>query len=72
MDRSFPSPPDIPVEAVKALIEHAQQCAAYVSEEHREALAHGHVLGGPALANVQGYEFTALWLREAYEGHLSE
>ena len=41
--------------------------AAHLEDEHRQARLHGHTINGEALANLEGYRFTALFLRESYD-----
>jgi hypothetical protein len=60
-----PQPPDLPAETVAALLAHADAWVEWLHDDRRRAAEHGH--RPPAEdAQLSGYEFMALWLREAY------
>ncbi|ROP26959.1 hypothetical protein [Pseudokineococcus lusitanus] len=67
MDDYFPAAPQVPQGVIGSLIAYAEQCAAHLEAEHEQAQQHGHVVEGKALVNLEGYRFTARFLRESYD-----
>lgn len=66
VDDCFPTAPEAPQDVIGSLITYAERCAAYLEAEHEQARLHGHVVQGQTLGNLEGYRFTARFLRESY------
>lgn len=67
MDEPFPAAPQVPQDVIGSLVTYAERCAAHLEAEHEQARLHGHVVDGQSLVNLEGYRFTALFLRESYD-----
>lgn len=67
MDSPFPRPPQVPQNLVDSLASYADRCAAHLEDEHQQARLRGHTISGQSLVNLEGYRFTALFLRETYD-----
>jgi hypothetical protein len=67
VDDYFPTAPQVPQDVIGSLVAYAEQCAAHLEAEHEQAQQHGHVVPGQTLVNLEGYRFTARFLRESYD-----
>lgn len=65
----YPEPPDLPAEKIRQLIDYADRMAAAMEAELKTADSLGGVPTGHRMGeSIAGWRFTALAIRESYDG----